>query len=590
LFSKITKIEKVKNTDKFVYDCTSQTGTIICNAIHIKQCGSHSLEFLKKYGLVLENLGNSSSPANHAHTLTGHLNTFLASMQCYWAGALGLAYLNTFYSPLLISLSEEEIKHEAQYLIFSLSQNAFSRGSQTLFLDANIDLRVPEFLWNVPCIVSGGKYCTEFNHEKVTSTRKSKDFRRCFWVFHDHKRKATKKDLIKHLKDIGREKLVKLVEKEEEIEHRLLTFGDFNEQAQIFAKAMMDVWNEGDANGKLFAFPKFQCHVNEKSFEQDKEDGLFTYACEMASDKGITNFVFDRDSISLSQCCRLKETVTDMSMIESPETLRFTGFQNITVNLPQASYRAKGDVDKTIKEIKKMMDLAMDAHLQKKKFIASLMDSKEKPLWQIGKVWHDGKPYVDLEKATYIIGILGLNECVQRIIGNQLHESKEAFKLGIKIITSMYLYTKELAKIHKLKIVIEESPAESAGVRLAKIDMNTFPEAKNYVKGNQKTGDVYYTNSVHLDAAANIDIIERIEKQAKFSPLIDAGSITHVFLGEQQVTTEAIYNLVEKTFKNTKCDQLTISPELVFCLDCGHVHRGFYFLDDDYDDYGENIL
>jgi len=65
-------------------------------------CGSHSVEYIKKYGLDLVNLGTSSSPPNHAHTLTGHLNTFLASMQCYWAGALGLAYLNTFYAPLLI--------------------------------------------------------------------------------------------------------------------------------------------------------------------------------------------------------------------------------------------------------------------------------------------------------------------------------------------------------------------------------------------------------------------------------------------------------------------------------------------------------
>jgi len=44
-------------------------------------CSSHSLEYIKKYGLELENLNSASKPASHARTLTGHLNTFLASMQ-----------------------------------------------------------------------------------------------------------------------------------------------------------------------------------------------------------------------------------------------------------------------------------------------------------------------------------------------------------------------------------------------------------------------------------------------------------------------------------------------------------------------------
>ena len=35
----------------------------------------------------MENLDTSSAPAKHARTLTGHLNTFLASMQAYLCGS-----------------------------------------------------------------------------------------------------------------------------------------------------------------------------------------------------------------------------------------------------------------------------------------------------------------------------------------------------------------------------------------------------------------------------------------------------------------------------------------------------------------------
>ena len=120
-------------------------------------CSSHSLEYLKKYGLTLGNLDTCSAPAKHARTLTGHLNTFLASMQAYYAGALGVGYINIFYAPYLENMSFEQMKQEAQHLIFSSSQSAFSRGGQTLFLDFNVHTGVPDYMKNIPAIGPGGR-------------------------------------------------------------------------------------------------------------------------------------------------------------------------------------------------------------------------------------------------------------------------------------------------------------------------------------------------------------------------------------------------------------------------------------------------
>ncbi|MBM4043065.1 MAG: hypothetical protein FJ290_31635, partial [Planctomycetes bacterium] len=72
-------------------------------------CSSHSLEYIKKFGLSLCNLDTSSAPAKHARTLTGHLNTFLASMQAYYAGALGVGYINILYAPYLEGMSYKEM-------------------------------------------------------------------------------------------------------------------------------------------------------------------------------------------------------------------------------------------------------------------------------------------------------------------------------------------------------------------------------------------------------------------------------------------------------------------------------------------------
>lgn len=476
-------------------------------------CSSHSLEYLKKYGLCLENLDTVSAPAKHARTLTGHLNTFLASMQAYYAGALGVGYINIMYAPYVENMSYNEMKQEAQHLIFSCSQSAFSRGGQTLFLDFNIHTGIPAYLAKIQAVGPGG----------VPTGR---------------------------------------------------NYGEYSLAAQRFTMAMLDVWREGDRYGHLFAFPKCDFHINDETFRDPDQYKILEYACQIAGENGVPYFVFDRDEVTLSACCRLRTTIQDEYMIQHPESMRFCGFQNVTVNLPQAAYRAgKGNMERLYEEIGKAIDIAIKAHLQKKRFIKELMSGPEMPLWEIGKRSADGRPYVDLEKATYIVGIIGLNECLQYMTGHELHEGEDILKLGLRIISFMYFYIKEEGKKYGLKFSLEESPAESASRRLAKIDIRIFPEAREIVKGSIEKDDCYYTNSIHLRPDAPVDMITRIKLQAKFHSMIESGAIIHAFIGEERPPASSIMNLVRKTFENTQAAQLTISPEFTICDNCKRISR-----------------
>ena len=474
-------------------------------------CSSHSLEYLKLYGLALQNLDTQSGPAKHARTLTGHLNTFLASMQAYYAGALGVGYINIMYAPYLEGMSDLEMRQEAQHLIFSGSQSAFSRGGQTLFLDFNIHTGVPRYMQNIPAIGPSGK-------------------------------------------PTGR------------------TYGDYAETAMRFTRAMLDVWRKGDANGHIFAFPKCDFHVNAESFTDPRQYELLQYACQIASENGTPYFVFDRDEVTLSACCRLRTTIEDNYMLKHLESMRFCGFQNITINLPQAAYRAgQGNLNALYKEIDRAMDIAFKAHHQKKAFIAQLMSGPGMPLWQIGSLAHDGRPYVDLEKCTYIVGLMGLNECVQYLTGQELHESDEILKLGLKIVSYMNFRCKDQGKKDNLKFALEESPAESAARRMAKIDLRRFPQAEKVVKGDHAADEMYYTNSIHLRADAPVDLVTRIRLQSKFHALIESGAIIHAFVGEERPSTASVLALVRKTFEKTQAAQLTISPEFTMCNSCNRL-------------------
>ncbi len=587
-------------------------------------CSSHSLEYLKKYGLnkIVPNLQAKSAPPKSADVLTGQLQTMLASIQAYWAGALGIGYLNIFYSPLLekpekvvigkldgrdtmlrkkdlealieneslyMAENEEEAKkyeaegkpvfikkeekvmlwkptdkelyQEAQRLIFSGAQNAFSRGGQTLFLDFNIHASVPAYMRNVPAVGPGGKYMKLLPDGTIEFIDEDEIQR-----FYNEKNPDDPRNGDVVQPSDG---------------SRILTYADFEETARRFAIALMQVWEDGDKHGRPFHFPKCDFHVDESVFNDEEARRVFEKACELASVNGSTYFIFDRgDSAILSQCCRLREKIEDKDMLKHPERIRFTGFQNVTINLAQAAYRAKRKaksleekIEETLKNIDEAMEIAFKAHMEKKEYIQRLLETEGSPLYNLGQPSDDGTPYLDLEKATYIIGLIGLNEAVLVLTGKELHESKESYELGLKIISHMYGKIHEFKKRSGLKFALEETPAESATRRLAKIDLKNFPEAREVVKGTKDAP--YYTNSIHFRADAPVSMLERVVGQSRFHSMIESGAIIHAYVGEKLPSAEAIMNFIEKIYRKTQAAQVTISPEFTECDDCGKHELGF---------------
>lgn len=479
-------------------------------------CSSHSLRALAMHGLGKYFMADiKSSPAKHAMTLVGHLNTYLCSMAHYYAGALGVDFVNIYFAPYVEHMDREEMKQIAQYLIFSLSQSAFSRGGQVLFTDFNVHLTVPDWLKKVNAVGPGGEILDR-------------------------------------------------------------TYADFEEVSQDFLEVMLEVWRTGDVNGMPFPFPKMDLHICSKDFEEKRAKELLEMASQIASENGSPYFIFDKDSTLLAACCRLRTRI-DENLLSEPERIRFTGFQNVTVNLPQCAYRSEGDLEMLYSEIDKSLDLVVKAHMQKIDYIKTLGEGPGLPMYDLlGKEYFDGKPYIDLDAATYIVGIIGVNEAVSHMTGYDLHESQEAYDLGYEIICHMYAQIQELSEETGLHLSIEESPAESAARRLALVDIGKYSQATKVVNGNLLDRDVYYTNSVHYKPDADIDFITRLKGQSEFHNLIDSGAIVHMFCGEDLPPADGVFNIVKKTFDKTDCAQLTISPEFTSCRSCASRSYGLH--------------
>jgi anaerobic ribonucleoside-triphosphate reductase len=480
-------------------------------------CGGHSLEYVKKFGLRLPNITSTSSPAKHPDVLIGHMVKMASTLQSYFAGAIGWEAVNVFFAPMLVGLPYERISQLAQMLIYEFNQLAGARGSQVVFTDFNLYWNVPKHLADAPALGPGG-----------VPTGK--------------------------------------------------TYKEYEPEAQLFLKALFEVYREGDAMGKTFVFPKPLLHINEELFQTEGWEEFMDLACDVASKQGITYFVFDRgDDVTVSQCCRLKLKLeeADLALAMTPEKMRFSALQNITINLPRIAYRAQGSDEMLFSELEKTLEMVAKAHVQKKKFITSLMELGTDGPVSLLCMEHDGEPYLRLDRLTYLAGLLGLNEMVQYHKGVQLHESAGALRFGLKVVAHMSLVCERLSEKYGINIVLEESPAESSGYRLAKLDMKYYPnQTRGVLKGQVETDQYYYTNSVHLATDAPIDYVERVTKQSLFHPLIKAGAIIHIWLGEHQPPAASIQKFVEKIFWDTNAAQVAFSPEFTVCNSCARTSRG----------------
>jgi anaerobic ribonucleoside-triphosphate reductase len=480
-------------------------------------CSGQSLEYVKKFGLHLPNALSIAKPAKYPETLLAHMVKFSAALQGHFAGAIGWDAVNIFFSPFLVGLSEREMKQIAQMLVFEYSQQSVARGGQAIFSDLNVYWEVPKHFEGVEAIGPGG----------VSTGR---------------------------------------------------TYSDFQHEAQRFAWALFDVFLEGDGTGRPFFFPKPLVHITEKFFSTPGHEDFLAHISNVAAEMGNTYFVFDRgETAKISECCRLsfKLERDDLEDAKRPWRMRYCAMQNVTLNLPRAGILAGGDDDKLFMILDEFLDLAIKAHIQKKNFILSLLNLRDSGPLALLTMDKDGEPYLRTKRATYLIGILGLNELVQAHMGIELHESEDAFKFGLKVIAYLNLKAKEASGKYGMRFVLEQTPAESAAFRLSRLDLDRYgKKAEAVVKGDLEKRSTYYTNSTFLNVSEALNPIERVRKEGKYHDLIEAGAISHVWIADSRPSQESVANFVMKTFRLTRNAQIAFSPEFTSCNACDRVARG----------------
>jgi ribonucleoside-triphosphate reductase len=480
-------------------------------------CSGQSIEYVKKFGLNLPNALSIAKPAKHPEVLIEQIIKFSAALQGHFAGAIGWDAFNLFLAPYLVDVDDKRMKQLAQILVYEFAQQAVARGGQSIFSDLNLYWEIPNHFCGVPAIGPNGEFTGK-------------------------------------------------------------TYDDYLPEAQRFVKALFDVYMEGDAMGRPFFFPKPNVHMTDKFFQTEGHEEFLLQISKVAAEKGNTYFVFDRgNTAKISECCRLsfKLDQSDLDDAKTPWKMRYSAMQNVTINLPRVAYEAHQDDAKLFSLLTERIEMVAQAHIQKREFITQLFNMGKNGPLSLLTMNLDGETYYRINKSSFLVGMVGLNEMVQYHTGKQLHESKDAMMFGLKVISHMKQEAERIGEEYGLKMPLEQTPAESTAYRFAKLDMKYYPlQAPTVIRGNKSRGEIYYTNSTLMNVGADISAIDRVKMEGRFHPLIDAGSMTHVWLGESKPPAESIAAFVKKTFETTQNAQVAFSPEFTSCLSCNRTHRG----------------
>ncbi len=478
-----------------------------------------SLEYIKNYGLNLPQAINSAQPARHAEVLLLHMVRFSAILQGHFTGVIGWDALNISFAPYLAGMSDREIKQLAQMFIYEFSQLAATRGGQALYTDIHLYYDIPAHWANISAIGPGGK--------------------------------PTGKN-----------------------------YGEYAPEARRLARALMEVFHEGDARGKPFILPRPLLHINENFWQAQGAPDFLELACAVAATKGNNCFVFDRGKNHFSfACCRNGYASDDgyLAEMKNPWLMRSAAVQSVTLNLPRFALRAKGDEKKLFRMLGEFAGKAIEAHIQKKDFLERLLSYAEEGPLALLAMNHDGYPFLRMNRAYYIVGLVGLNELAQIHTGAQLHESDQALAFGLKFVKYLHQEIKLLEKKLGIKVVLEQSPAETTAYRFARLDLKYFsPEAGRFVKGDIAEGAVYYTNSTQLNVAAEVSPRQRVVSEGVFHEYLEGEAITHLQLGGAPADKKYLAAFIKEAFEKSRNRQLDFSPEFTYCFACGRTAAGLH--------------
>ncbi len=488
----------------------------IANAHRSGDIHIHDLSMLTGYcagwslkQLIQEGLGGvsgkiTSGPAKHLSVLCQQMVNFLGIMQNEWAGAQAFSSFDTYLAPF-VKVDHLTYPQVRQCIeSFIYGVNTPSRwGTQAPFTNITLDWTVPDDLAELPAIVGG----------------KEMDF----------------------------------------------CYKDCKKEMDMVNKAFIETMIQGDYNGRGFQYPIPTYSITRDFDWSDTENNRLLF--EMTAKYGtpyFSNYVNSdmKPSDVRSMCCRLRLDLRELrkksgGYFGSGESTGSIGV--VTINLPRIAYLAS-DKEDFYKRLDHMMDLSARSLKTKRTVITKLLE---------GGLYPYTKRYLGTFNNHFsTIGLIGMNEAglnAKWLRKDLTHPQTQAF--AVEVLNHMRNRLSDYQEQYGDLYNLEATPAESTTYRLAKHDVEKYPDI---ITANMN-GTPYYTNSSHLPVGYTDDIFSALDIQDQLQVLYTSGTVFHAFLGERLTDWKSAAILVRKIAENYKLPYYTLSPTYSVCPNDGYI-------------------
>ncbi len=318
---------------------------------------------------------------------------------------------------------------------------------------------------------------------------------------------------------------------------------DTSTEGRMVVKNLLLVTEVGLGNGETPIFPiqifRVKDGVNFNPGEPNYD--LFRLSCKVSAKRLFPNFSFQdapfnlqyykgtpETEIAYMGCrTRVMANVYDKNKEVSPGrgNLSFT-----TINLPRIAILSNGNIDWFYKELDRKIDLVIEQLLERFE-IQAKKKVHNYPFLMGEGVWIDSEKLDRnddvrevLKHGTLSVGFIGLAECLKALLGMHHGESEVAQNLGLDIISHMRRRMDETSQKFKLNFTLLATPAEGLSGRFVRLDKKRF----GVIEGI--TDREYYTNSFHVPVYYPISAFKKIQIEAPYHALTNAGHITYIEL------------------------------------------------------------
>ena len=338
---------------------------------------------------------------------------------------------------------------------------------------------------------------------------------------------------------------------------------DTSPEGRMVTRNVMLATEAGLGNGETAIFPIHIFKVKEGiSYNpEDPNYDLFKLACRVSASRLFPNFSFldapfnkayykeghPETEVAYMGCrTRVIGNVYDK---DNEITFGRGNLSFTSINLPRIAINSKGSIDRFFEELERKMDLATKQLLDRYQIQAG-KKVKNYPFLMGQGIWMGSdKLSIDdevgevLKNGTLSMGFIGLAEALVALTGHHHGETAESCNLGLEIVGFMRDYLDNISKEKNMNFTLLATPAEGLSGRFIRIDRQRYGEIKGV------TDKEYYTNGFHIPVYFPISAYEKIQIEAPYHSLTNAGHITYVELDGDPVKNPDAFEKVVRAMK-----------------------------------------